>query len=90
MPLKLREEQLLISRNKFSQTQLVLLSFKVTTCFDLSESSSGHYLRHMQVYQVAVYIIGIPKCITKIRGNNISEIPVQQYYSSIKIVSLFA
>jgi len=32
-----------MSRNKFSQTHLVLLSFKVTTFFDSAESSSGHY-----------------------------------------------
>jgi len=51
------------SKNKFSQTQLVLLSLKVTTCFDSPESSSGHYLKHMQVYQVAVHILGIRKCI---------------------------
>jgi len=33
------------SRNRFSQTQLVLLSFKVTICFDSPESSSGHYFK---------------------------------------------
>jgi len=59
------------SRNKFSQTQLVLLSFKVTTCFDSPQSSSGHYLNRMQKYKVAMYIFGIPKCFTKKRGNNI-------------------
>ena len=68
------------SRNKFSQTQLVLLSFKVTTCFDSPQSSSGHYLKHMQEYKVAVYILGIPKCITKTKGNNIIEMHVYLYY----------
>jgi len=53
------------ARNKFCQTQLVLFPFKVTKCFDSPESSSGHYLNHMQVHQIAVYILGIPKCITK-------------------------
>ena len=31
------------SRNTFSQTHPVLLSFKVTTCFDSTESLSGRY-----------------------------------------------
>jgi len=35
------------SRKTFSQTQLVILSFKVATCFDSLQSSSGHYLNHM-------------------------------------------
>ena len=69
------------SRNKFSQTQLILLPFKMTACFDSPQSSSGHYLKHMQVYQAAVYSLGIPKCITKIGGNNINIIYIYIMYT---------
>jgi hypothetical protein len=36
--------------------------------FRLTRIIIGHYLNHIQTYQVAVYILGIAKCITEIRS----------------------
>ena len=45
-------------------------------------------MKHIQVYQVVVYMLGIPKGITKIRGNNVTVTRMQKKCTYMKVIYL--
>jgi len=68
-----------------TQLQLIIIIIIIIIMFRLARVIIGHYVNHVQIYQLAVYFLGIPKCITKIRA---SDLDMPAYGSNDLMVTL--